>query len=490
MRFFRRSLTGLFLLALTAALLALAVEMVRSALETRAARESISRPARERVFAVNVVTVTPQDVTPVLQAFGEVRARRALEVRVQAGGPIVELGPGFEEGGQVEAGQLLLRIDPTDLADALALARTDMSEAEAEERDAAVALEIARDDLGSAQRQAELRSQALERQRDLASRGVGTEAQVETAALAAAGADQAVLSRRSALAVAEARVAQARNRLDRARIALEEAERRLGETEVRAAFSGRLSNVSAIEGRIVTVNEKVATLIDPDALEVSFRLSTAQYARLVDEDGRLLDAEVTVRLAVSGVDLVAHGRIDRESAEVGEGLTGRLIFARLDAAPGLRPGDFVTVEVREPRLRGVARLPAAAIGATGTVLLLGEEDRLEEQPVVVLRRQGDSVLVRADALAGREVVTERTPMLGAGIQVRPFREDGAAGSKAEGDAAREMITLDDDRRARLIEAVKANTFMPADAKDRILNQLNQPEVPARMVERLESRMGG
>lgn len=495
MRFLRRSLIGLFLLAVTVALLALALQTIRSAVETRMARESATRPERERVFAVNVVPVVSETLSPVLEAFGEVRARRALEVRVQAGGPIVELGAGFEEGGQVAAGQLLLRVDPTDHEDALALARTDRAEAEAEERDAVAALEIAQDDLESARRQAELRAQALARQRDLAERGVGTEAQIETSALAAAAAEQAVLSRRSALANAEARVAQASNRLERSRIALEEAERRLAETELVAAFSGRLSNVRAVEGRLVTANEQVATLIDPTALEVSFRLSTAQYARLVTEAGQLRDADVTIRLAVSGVDLVARGRIDRESAEVGEGQTGRLLFARLDSAPGLRPGDFVTVEVQEPELTGVARLPAAAVGAAGTVLVLGEDERLEEHAVEVLRRQGDDVLIRAGALAGREVVTARTPMLGAGIRVRPFREGGSAtGGQGMGgnggNTGSEMISLDDERRARLIGFVETNQFMPADAKERILKQLNQTEVPASMVERLEGRMGG
>ncbi|GGD37577.1 efflux RND transporter periplasmic adaptor subunit [Sinisalibacter lacisalsi] len=501
MRFLRRSLTGIFLIAVTLALLALAAQTVRSAFETRMARETMDRPARERVYAVNVLPVTSQAVAPVLEAFGEVRARRSLEVRAQAGGPVIELGAGFEEGGRVEAGELLLRVDPTDHEDALALARTDLAEAQAETRDAAAALEIARDDLDSARRQSDLRAQALARQRDLATRGVATEAQVETAALAAATAEQAVLSRRSALANAEARVAQADNRLARARISLEEAERRLAETEITAAFPGRLTGVNAVEGRIVTANEKVATLVDPTALEVSFRLSTAQYARLVDERGQLLDVDVTARLAVSGVDLVARGRVDRESAEVGAGQTGRLIFARLDDAPGFRPGDFITVEIEEPVLANVARLPATAVGAAGTVLVLGENDRLEEMPVEVLRRRGDSVLVRAEPLEGREVVTERTPMLGAGILVRPFREgdaeppesgggggQGAGGGGASADG--EMIALDDARRARLISFVETNQMMPADAKERILNQLNAPEVPVSVVERLEGRMGG
>ena len=54
----------------------------------------------------------------------------------------------------------------------------------------------------------------------------------------------------------------------------------------------------------------------------------------------------------------------------------------------------------------------------------------------------------------------------------------------------EMIALDADRRAALIAFVEKNPMMPAEAKDRILKQLEADEVPAAMVERLESRMGG
>ena len=507
MRFLRRSLTGLFLVAVTIALLALAAQITRSAIEERMAQESFSRPARERVYAVNVVQVTPARVAPVLEAFGEVRARRQLEIRSQTGGTVVALGAGFEEGGRVAAGQLLVQVDPSDLEDALALAETDRAEAEAEARDAAAALEIAADDLASTRAQVELRAQALARQKDLAERGVGTEAAVETAALAEAAADQAVLSRRSALANAEARVATAANTLARRQIALEEARRRLAESQVTAPFAGTLSGVSLVEGRLITAGEQIATLVDPDALEVSFRLSTAQYARLVDSTGGLIHAEVTVRLAVSGLDLVATGRIDRESAEVGEGLTGRLLFARLEAAPGFRPGDFVTVEIREPALDDIATLPAAAVDASGAVLALGPQDRLEEFPVEVLRRQGDSVLVRAGDLAGRDLVAARTPVLGAGIAVRPFREGGETETAATGPGAGgggggggggmgagsgdgEMIALEADRRDALIAFVKKNPQMPDDAKERILKQLEAEEVPAAMVDRLESRMGG
>ena len=509
MRFLSRSLTGLFLLAVTLALLVLAGATVMGAMREFSGREAGGMPDRERVFVVNLVAVAPATVTPVLETFGEVRARRALEIRAQTGGPVVALGPGFEEGGRVEAGQLLLRIDPTNLEDALALARTDLAEAEAEQRDANAALGIAGDDLAAAERQAGLRAQALARQKDLATRGVGTEAAVETAALAEAAAQQAVLAKRSALASAEARLAQAANTLARRAIALAEAERRLAETELTAAFSGTLTDVKVVQGRVVTSNEQVATLIDAEALEVAFRVSTAQYARLLDPAGRLLQAPVTARIGVAAVDLVARGQIARESAEVGAGLTGRLLFARLDDARGFRPGDFVTVAVEEPPLEGVTLLPAAALDANGRVLVVGEGDRLEEAPVELMRRQGDAVLVRAPALAGREVVAEWAPVLGAGIKVRAARAGdaptlgasvgtggggmgglggGMGGAPASGDGA--MIALEPARRARLIAFVEANTRMPAEARARLLEELQAPEVAEATVTRLEARMGG
>ena len=53
-----------------------------------------------------------------------------------------------------------------------------------------------------------------------------------------------------------------------------------------------------------------------------------------------------------------------------------------------------------------------------------------------------------------------------------------------------MIALSDDRRARLIAFVEGNVRMPAQAKERMLAQLAQPEVPAQVIARIESRMGG
>jgi hypothetical protein len=78
------------------------------------------------------------------------------------------------------------------------------------------------------------------------------------------------------------------------------------------------------------------------------------------------------------------------------------------------------------------------------------------------------------------VVAERSPLLGAGIKVRPI------GQEAPVD---DMVELTEERRAALLAFVEGNTRMPDAAKDRIKAELQQPKVSAETVARLESRMG-
>lgn len=483
MRFLARSLTGLFLAALTLGLLALAAALVAGALSDRRSSDRPAPPARERTFTANVMSVTAGRVAPQTVAYGEILSRRTLELRAPRAGRVLDIAPGVEDGAAVSEGQLLVRLDPADAQAALALAQAGRSEAEAEVRDAARGLDFARDDLVAAEAQTVLRQQALTRQDDLAARGVGSAAAVEAAAIALSGADQSVLSRRSALAQAEARVAQAASTLSRATIALDEAARALAETEIRASFSGRLNGVTVVAGGLVGANERLADLIDPDRLEVAFRLSTAQFARILGPDGGVLPVPVQVSLDGAGGSIAATGRVARVGAAVGEGATGRLIFASLDQPQALRPGDFVTVTLAEPALDDVALLPATAVDSAGGVLVLGPDYRLEVQQVTVLRRQGDDVIIDARGVAGREVVVERSPLLGAGIRINPVRPQAAARGEAD-----QTIALTPARRADLIARVAASTVLPDAEKVRMIDQLRQDRVPAQVIARLEARI--
>ena len=80
----------------------------------------------------------------------------------------------------------------------------------------------------------------------------------------------------------------------------------------------------------------------------------------------------------------------------------------------------------------------------------------------------------------------RTPLLGPGIRVRPLQDTGAATPAAED----EMLVLSSERRARLVAFVEASTRMPEEVKAQLLSQLTGEKVPAVLVARIESRMGG
>ena len=437
MRFLTRSLTGLLLLVVTLALLGLAAMIVGNAIRESLAPGGPPRPVEERVVAANLMTLAPAEIAPRIIAYGKVEARRTLDLRLRQSGTVVWVAEDFRDGGMVAEGARLLELDPVPARDALELARADLAEAESAAAAALASVDLALEDLAAAEAQTELRRQALERQVDIDAQGAGSPQAVETAELAVSASEQAVLSRKQALAQARERVDQTAVAVTRARVALAEAERTLADTVLIAGIGGRIEGASVVPGAVVTANDVLGRVIDPTSLEIALRLSTAQYARLLDAAGTLRPSPVSVVLPGLTAEAPLPGRLDRVGAAVGDGQTGRLVFAALDQAVQdqtlLKPGDFVEATIDGATLPDAALVPATAVGRQGTVLVLGAEDRLEEVAVEVLGRQGDEVIIAVGPLAGREVVTERSAFLGAGIRIRPVRPGISAGSDQPAD---------------------------------------------------------
>ena len=486
MRFFRQALIGLTLLTLSVGILSYAGYLIKDALSERLGQEARVPQPRERTFAVNVVTAEPKAITPQLEAFGEIKSRRTLDLRLALGGQVTGLSDNFVDGGQVKSGEKLVEIDDADAQSFYQKAKADIMDAKAEVEDAERALLLSQDELEAALKQSGLRETALSRQRDLQVRGVGTKAAVEAAELALSSAEQSVLNRRSAVDNAKARGASAGTRLIRSELALDDASRRLEDTKLFSKFDGVLSNITLVEGGIVSANERIGRLIDPNSLEVAFRVSTQQYSRLLNENGQLINTRGSVSLNFMGSEITTNAVLERDSGSVAEGQTGRLLYARLDKAIGFKPGDYVVVKLDEPELRFAIDLPASALNADNQVFILNDEERLENVSVSLLRRQGDNVIIRSRDLPGKEVVAQRSPLLGTGIKVRAVR----SGEADKPPKAPEMIELTEERRQKLIKFIEGNKWIPKTAKERTIGKLKKEKVPAEMVNRIESRMGG
>lgn len=488
MHFLKRSLLGLFLLGLSLGLLAVAGDMIYTSIQDRLSKSQPERPQRERAYSATVLVAEQTNIQPLISAFGEVVSTHTLEIRAPIGGTIVKLSQNFVEGGKVSEGDLILEIDPSDAQTALELAIADMNDAMVELSDAERLLELAKNDLAVTEQQVSLRKRAYDRSVTLLDRGVGTSADLDNAEISLSNALQSVLTKQRAVAQAETRLEQASTALDRRKISVSEAKRKLSQTSLFAEFDGIFTDVTAIEGGLVTPNERLARLIDPDALEVSFRVSNLQYSHLLDESGKLYSAEVDIILAMGNQSLSTAGKIIRESPAVGEGQTGRLLFARIaeNEETVLRPGDFVTVAIREPEMRGIFVLPATAVNSASEVLAVNDQNRLETLEVRVLRKQGNDLIVGNRRLSGRSIVAERSPALGDGIRVQARM----AASDTEKPVFEEptMIALSNEERNNLVQRVEANQFIPAEVKQRILRQLQQEEVPKDLLDRL--RRGG
>ncbi|MEM7377960.1 MAG: HlyD family efflux transporter periplasmic adaptor subunit [Pseudomonadota bacterium] len=549
MRFLLRALSGVFLLALTLGLLVLGVGVLIQAGADGDDRGG-GRPAQERVYTVSVAPVQLATLSPVSRAFGRLQSWQTADVRSASAGTVTAMGDAVRDGGRVSRGDLLFEIDPVTAENTLASRETDLAEARTELTDAQRALELSIEELAAAESQHRLRERALVRAQDLKRRGFDTDAGVESAELALASSAQALVTRKQAIAQGEARVARAEIGIERRVLARDAAVRDLEDTRIHAPFEGVLSEVDAVVGRRVGANERLATLIDPTALEVAFRVSVEAFANLVDVQGEVLRQPLTVEFEMGERDIQLQARISRISAEVGDGQSGRLVYAELQPPlPGaLTVGDFVTVAIEEPALSGVALIPRVAATDDGRVLVVDEEDRLVELRSTVERRQGDSLIVSGLPTDAR-LVLARTAQLGPGVRVKTIGPDrqieqretvkltaaqqtqlravignnnrmpadvkarlleridsgeisaamwqrfenrmgaGAGQAPVSGDTGGDTVALDDDRRARLREAVNANTALPDSARERLLEALEQPRVPAAMVERIESRLG-
>ena len=79
-------------------------------------------------------------------------------------------------------------------------------------------------------------------------------------------------------------------------------------------------------------------------------------------------------------------------------------------------------------------------------------------------------------------------MLGAGIKIKPIR---TGDPKLNNDTAPEpeKIVLDDERRQKMISFIEGNGYIPKTAKKKILKALNEVEVPVKLINRIEGRMG-
>jgi biotin carboxyl carrier protein len=483
MKFLRRALTGLFLTSITIGMIGFGVWRIYTTGDGAGSR----RPSQvqEREYNVDVATLQPKTVTPVISAYGQVRAWRMLEIRSAESGPIVEISPNFRDGAIVAKDEFLFRIDQADYERRVRDAEVALAQASAALAEAKATLPLAVAEVRNTRQQLKLKNNELKRKSRLKGRGIVAEAVTDNAKHDVNTAEQALNTKRKAELSARMDIRSDELAVERAEISLADAKKSLDDTSYGVPFPGSLTDVSATLGKRVAKNEKLGILIDPASLEVSFRISEEEFGRLLTEgrSGAVKKLKISAQLDLGTRRISLNGTLDRAASVTDLTSGGRTVFARIEADAGLqiRPGDFVSVKVFEPSLDNVASIPSIAATDGGQIQLLSSDNRIELHQAKVLRRQTDAIIV-TDVPFGREFITARQPFLAAGVKVQPLRA---------GEALKPThLVLSEERRAKLISVVKSRSRMPKFVQERLIKALKKKRIPISLVERMESGGGG
>lgn len=375
-------------------------------------------PTREQVYAVETVAVERRAARPELVAYGTVISGRSAELAAQVAGPVVAVAPSLIRGGRVDAGDVLVNIDPADYRSTLddLDAQVRAARAQVRELEASLALErslseVARDRLANAERD-------VERLTELKRRSAASARALDEARLKQLGERQSLLARQQRIATLGAQIDSAKATIDGLAARRELAARDLERTRVTAPFAGFVADPQAEIGERVSLGQVVATVIDAERLEVSADIGQNDFPLLFDPAETVEGRAVTVHWRLGRESLDIDGIVDRQGSEIDATTGGVTIYVRLTGSPPttLRPGAFVELVIPARRLEDVIRLPETAL-YDGTTVYSVVDGRLAPRPVTVAARQGDTIWVRGPLVLGEQVLTTRMTVAAPGVRV-------------------------------------------------------------------------
>lgn len=377
------------------------------------------RPLQEKVWAVKAVEADITNFQPYLTLYGQTVSGRRVELRSLVSGEVLETGPHMREGGVVAKGEVLLHIDPFQYRGALDEAEAKLAEARAKSREIGAAIESEHDAMKRSREQLVIARRDLARAIPLAEKGTVSKKVADDRRMIVSEREQSLDLRANNLEIQQARAAQQRAVISQLGWRVRQAKRNLEDTVLKAPFDAYVTDVGAETGRIVSANDRVATLLDANWMDVRFMLSDRQYGRIVASEQTLIGRPVKVLWHVGDEPIVYAARIERVAARIAAEKGGVEVYARLDD-PGsptpIRGGAFVEVQAPDRTYEKVIRLPHTALYGGDRVFVI-ENGRLKARAVAFVGAAGEQVLVRGKIAKGDRVITTRLPGAEDGLRV-------------------------------------------------------------------------
>jgi len=367
-------------------------------------------PRKTEVQVGSVLAAYPSQQYADLSASGYVVAQRRAAVASKGTGRLVELR--VREGSVVKQGELIGRLDASDMEAALSAAQAGVAQSQAAKAQAEAALGQSRAELANAEVE-------LKRLQDLAAQGFISPQAVDGAVRRVAVAQSALGAQQAAIATAQAGIAQSH-----AQVRMQQVNQ--ANTEIRAPFDGVVLVKNANVGDMITpfssasgTSGAVVTMADMSTLEVEADVSESNVARIKPDQPVEITLDALPDLRFRGTVSRIVPTVDRAKATV----MTKVRFETLD--PRILPEmsakvSFLTkpatAEDQQPVIAVNPKAIAQRDGKPVVFRLAGES--VEAVAVTPGRKIGDLLELTGAALKpGERVVLSPAETLKAGAPV-------------------------------------------------------------------------
>jgi len=358
-----------------------------------------ARPQNIQVTTVQVRTSAADGPErTVLNASGYVTARRAATVSSKVTGKVVELF--IEEGMKVKEGQILARLDDTNVKASLELAEAQLVSATNALAETRVRI-----------REAE---QELERQATLVKNKIATQADYDHAEASALAYKAQLFRQEADVIVAQRTIATWQQQMD--------------DTIIRAPFSGIVTSKNAQPGEMISpisagggfTRTGICTIVDMQSLEIEIDVNESYINRVepLQSVEATLDAYSDWKIPCKVIAIIPTADRQKSTVKV------RVGFDKLD--PRILPEMSIKVAFREtasPSPAAVNR--AVVIPKTALQQIDGKDvvfvvlnDRAERRAVTVSGSSGEQMVLSAGVAAGERVIVDSPKTLSDGSMVK------------------------------------------------------------------------
>jgi multidrug efflux system membrane fusion protein len=354
---------------------------------------------------VRAVAAVSTDVPLNVAAVGNVEAISSVDVKSRVAGQILRVM--FQEGQNVEKGQLLFEIDPEPLAKDEALEQQARAD-------------VAKDEANLKQTQA-----AADRGLQLAKEGIFSKEQTEQV-VATNGATQASLDADKA----GVESAAASIKSDRARLA--QTQLQLEYTKITAPISGRAGAIAMKAGNLIKDNDAtLVTILQISPIYVSFGVAEQllpEVRKFNAQQPLLITADLGEGRSMTGKLKFIDNTVDTTTGAI------KLKAEFQNANHALWPGQFVNVEARLSLEHDRILIPSSSVenGPQGKYVWVmnAENKTVAMRPVNVLRnykadKTAEQAVIASGLRPGEMVISEGQMRLMPGAKVELLKNPGA-----------------------------------------------------------------